>query len=106
MSICGATSLNEIIDSLNEDELSELCSNYCNNDNATNAMNEFLTCELLNMIRCFGGQFMNLIILLIFIYWWNNQITNNYLMNSNCQLTGAISDLCQQCWCNSMNYGE
>ena len=30
-------------------------------------------------------------------------MTNNYLMNSNCQLTNAISDLLQECMENNCN---
>ena len=42
-------------------------------------------------------QFMKLVLFLIFLYAWNNQMTNCYFMNSNCQLTNAISDLLNQC---------
>ena len=99
------SNLNDIINSLDEDELNELCSSYCNTDDSnTDAINEFYFCQLMNILQCYGSQFMNLIIILIFIYWWNNQTTNNYLMNSNCQSTNAISDLLEDCFeCNCCN---
>ena len=105
MSTLGATdTLNEIINNLDEDELRELCSSYCddtNDVNDVNETNEFLACQLLNLLQCYGSQFVRLILLLIFLYSWNNQMTNNYLMNSNCQLTNAISDLLQDCMENN-----
>lgn len=107
MSTLGTTAtLNDIINNLDEDDLRELCSSYCddtNDENNTNAVNEFFACQLLNLLQCYGSQFVKLILLLIFIYSWNNQMTNNYLMNSNCQLTNAISDLLQDCMENNCN---
>ena len=107
MSTLGATdTLNEIINNLDEDDLRELCSSYCddtNDVNDVNETNEFLACQLLNLLQCYGSQFVRLILLLIFLYAWNNQMTNNYLMNSNCQLTNAISDLLQECMENNCN---
>lgn len=101
------TTLSEIINNLDEDELRELCSSYCDNTNDVNAVNdtnEFLACQLLNLLQCYGSQFVRLILLIIFLYAWNNQMTNNYLMNSNCQLTNAVSDLLQECFeCNCCN---
>ena len=105
MSTLGATdTLNEIINNLDEDDLRELCSSYCEDTNDVNGTNEFLACQLLNLLQCYGSQFVRLILLLIFLYAWNNQMTNNYLMNSNCQLTNAVSDLLQECFeCNCCN---
>ena len=104
MSTLGATdTLNEIINNLDEDDLRELCSSYCEDTNDVNGTNEFLACRLLNLLQCYGSQFVRLILLLIFLYAWNNQMTNNYLMNSNCQLTNAISDLLQECMVNNCN---
>ena len=96
--------LSEIINNLDEDDLRELCSSYCddtNDENNTNAVNEFFACQLLNLLQCYGSQFVRLILLIIFLYAWNNQMTNNYLMISNCQLTNAISDLLQDCMENN-----
>ena len=102
MSTLGATdTLNEIINNLDEDDLREFCSSYCEDTNDVNGTNEFLACQLLNLLQCYGSQFVRLILLLIFLYAWNNQMTNNYLMNSNCQLTNAISDLLQECMENN-----
>ena len=92
------TTLSEIINSLDEDGLRELCSSYCDDTNDNNAVNEFFSCQLLNLLQCYGSQFVRLILLIIFLYAWNNQMTNNYLMNSNCQLTNAVSDLLQECF--------
>ena len=115
----STANLNDIINNLDQEQLQELCSSYYNNTNgtsttsATAAVNDdndyisnFYACELLNLIQCYGCQFVRLILLLIFLYAWNNQMTNSYLMNSNCQLTDAISDLLQDCIdnnCNSCN---
>ena len=63
-----------------EDDLRELCSSYCEDTNDVNGTNEFLACQLLNLLQCYGSQFVRLILLLIFLYAWNNQMTNNYLM--------------------------
>ena len=105
MSTLGTTAtLNDIINNLDEDDLREICSSYCDDTSDVNATNEFFACQLLNLLQCYGCQFMKLILLLIFIYSWNNQMTNNYLMNSNCQLTNAISDLLQDCMENNCNY--
>ena len=98
------TTLSEIINSLDEDDLRELCSSYCDDTNDNNAVNEFFSCQLLNLLQYYGSQFVSLILLIIFLYAWNNQMTNNYLMNSNCQLTHAVSDLLQECFeCNCCN---
>ena len=98
------TTLSEIINSLDEDGLRELCSSYCDDTNDNNAVNEFFSCQLLNLLQYYGSQFVSLILLIIFLYAWNNQMTNNYLMNSNCQLTNAVSDLLQECFeCNCCN---
>lgn len=93
--------LSDIINNLDEDELREICSNYYDDTNDVNATNEFLACQLLNLLQCYGSQFVRLILLLIFLYAWNNQLTNNYLMTSNCQLTNAIADLLQDCMDNN-----
>lgn len=93
--------LSDIINNLDEDELREICSNYYDDENDVNATNEFLACQLLNLLQCYGSQFVRLILLLIFLYAWNNQMTNNYLINSNCQLTNAITDLLQDCMENN-----
>ena len=104
MSTLGTTAtLSDIINNLDEEELRELCSNYCDDTSDVNETNEFFACQLLNLLQCYGCQFMKLILLLIFLYSWNNQMTNNYLMNSNCQLTNAISDLLQDCMENNCN---
>ena len=76
---------------VNLDDLQDFCENYSNSN--TEAANEFLACQLLNLLQCYGMQFMKLVLFLIFLYAWNNQMTNCYFMNSNCQLTNAISDL-------------
>lgn len=104
MSTLGTTdTLNDIINNLDEDQLKELCSSYCDDTSDTDAANEFYTCQLLNLLQCYGCQFMRLILLLIFLYAWNNQMANNYLMNSNCQLTNCINDLLQNCMDNNCN---
>ena len=90
--------LSEIINSLDEDDLRELCSSYCDDTNDNNAVNEFFLCKLLNLLQCYGSQFVRLILLIIFLYAWNNQMTSNYLMDSNCQLTNAVSNLLQECF--------
>ena len=49
--------LSEIINNLDEDDLRELCSSYCddtNDENNTNAVNEFFACQLLNLLQCYG----------------------------------------------------
>ena len=98
MSTFGSTSnLNDILNDLNDGELEELCENYCGSNSNTERTNEFLACQLLNLLQCYGMQFMKLVLFLIFLYAWNNQMTNCYFMNSNCQLTNAISDLLNQC---------
>ena len=101
MSTCTSTAnLNDILNNLNLsdvnlDDLQDFCENYSNSN--TEAPNEFLACQLLNLLQCYGMQFMKLVLFLIFLYAWNNQMTNCYFMNSNCQLTNAISDLLNQC---------
>ena len=62
--------LSEIINNLDEDDLRELCSSYCddtNDENNTNAVNEFFSCQLLNLLQCYGSQFVRLILLIIFL---------------------------------------
>lgn len=98
MGTFGSTSnLNDILNDLNDGELEELCENYCGSNSDTEGTNEFLACQLLNLLQCYGQRFMNLVLFLIFLYAWNNQMTNCYFMNSNCQLTNAISDLLEDC---------
>lgn len=104
LSTSGTTAtLNDIINNLDADDLKELCSSYCDDTSDVNEQNEFYTCQLFNLLQCYGCQFMKLILLLIFLYAWNNQATNNYLMTSNCQLTNAISDMLQDCMENNCN---
>ena len=69
--------------------------NYSNSN--TEAANEISACQIIKLLQCYGMQFMKLVLFLIFLYAWNNQMTNCYFMNSNCQLTNAISDLLNQC---------
>lgn len=99
--------LDDIIRNLDEDDLSDVCSNFCNDRNTENVSDvddTFYYCELLNLFQCFTSRYMNLIFIVLFMYWWNNQAMNCYLTNSNCQLTNALSDLLQQCFeCNCCN---
>lgn len=99
----STANLNDILRGLNDDELGELCENYCDNNSDTEGTNEFLACQLLNLLQCYGQRFMNLVLFLIFLYAWNNQMTNSYFMNSNCQLTNTISDLLEECMENNCN---
>ena len=64
MSTFGSTSnLNDILNDLNDGELEELCENYCGSNSDTEGTNEFLACQLLNLLQCYGQRFMNLVLL-------------------------------------------
>ena len=95
-------SLDDIIRNLDEDDLNEYC---CNNTSDTGNVSDvddtFYYCELLNLFQCYTSQYMNLIFIVLFMYWWNNQAMNSYLMNTNCQLTNSVSDLLQDCMENN-----
>ena len=72
MSTCTSTAnLNDILNNLNLsdvnlDDLQDFCENYSNSN--TEAANEFLACQLLNLLQCYGMQFMKLVLFLIFLY--------------------------------------
>ena len=55
MSTFGSTSnLNDILNDLNDDELEELCENYCGSNSDTEGTNEFLACQLWTKIYEFS----------------------------------------------------
>ena len=89
----NTNSLNDILNNIPFDEVSEALANY----NNSVANNSFSNCELFNVLQCFSGPFFNLILLLIFLYWWNTQSIYCFLMNQNCQLTNGVGNLLEEC---------
>lgn len=88
----GTNNLDNIIENLNLDNLTDALTNNLNNPN-----NCFNYCDFFNILLCYGSQFINLIYVILFLYWWSNQSIYCFLMNQNCQLTNGINDVLQQC---------
>lgn len=101
----STSTLEDLINNLDDSDLNELCSKYCNSDNVESDFDsEYYACQLLSLLECYGAQFMKLILIILFLYWWNNQSMNCYLMNTNCQLSNTVSDLLEDCFeCNCCN---
>lgn len=112
MSNCGycnfdnycSGSLDSIIDDININDLADLVESNTeaiNSINPNNPNNQFGYCDFFNMLLCYGGQFINLLYLILFLYWWSNQSIYCFLMNQNCQMTGCMNSLLSQCCENS-----
>ena len=88
----SVSNLDSIINSLPLDELAE--NVLCNDNNPNNLFN---SCDFFNILLCYGSQFINLIYVILFLYWWSNQSIYCFLMNQNCQLTNGINNMLQEC---------
>ena len=91
----SGSTLDSIINGLPLDDLADALLSNANNPN-----NQFTYCDFFNILLCYGSQFINLIYVILFLYWWSNQSIYCFLMNQNCQLTNGLSDALQECMDN------
>ena len=72
----SGSTLDSIINGLPLDDLADALLSNANNPN-----NQFTYCDFFNILLCYGSQFINLIYVILFLYWWSNQSIYCFLMN-------------------------